>query len=81
MSSFDAEGRPIISRLEDTGGGKYGRAFRLLKVYIDDNFDIYKSEMVRFFWPIFVHSTLNFVKEYFIADIVKFFNFFKVEFE
>ncbi|KAI9786083.1 MAG: Transcription initiation factor TFIID subunit 5 [Peltula sp. TS41687] len=73
----DREGRPLQPRAENFGPGKYLRAFRLLHNWIEDNLDIYKPELERVQWPIFVHSLLGLANGHFQRDGEVFFNTYK----
>ncbi|KAF2429605.1 WD40 repeat-like protein [Tothia fuscella] len=57
----DHEGRPVTERTEDHGARKYTIAYLpgLLRSYIEDSLEVYKPELSRLLWPIFVHSILN----------------------
>ncbi|MCJ1420714.1 Transcription initiation factor TFIID subunit 5 [Xylographa parallela] len=77
----DADGRPLTSRVEDNGGSKYGKGLELTRVWIEGNLDIYKPELRRLMWPLFVYSFLNVVSEFYIQEAGNFFNAFKGYFE
>ena len=70
----DADGRPIVTRAEDRGGGQYEKAFELLRAWIEDNLELYKVEIRRLLWPIFVYSYLEMHKEFYQKDATAFFN-------
>jgi transcription initiation factor TFIID subunit 5 len=53
-ANVDADGRPVPSRAEDTGGRKYHTSFELTLQWIDNVLDIYKPELKRLLWPLFV---------------------------
>ncbi|KAI9668702.1 MAG: Transcription initiation factor TFIID subunit 5 [Trizodia sp. TS-e1964] len=76
-SHVDRDGRPIIFRAEDAGGDKYMRAFTMIRNYIDQSLDIYKLELTRILWPLFVYSYLNLVSDFYPKDSKKFFDTFK----
>ncbi|PWW80238.1 WD40 repeat-like protein [Tuber magnatum] len=59
----DHEGRPILSNLDDQPGVKYQKAYSHLKNWIENSLDIYKPELRRLLFPVFVHSFLQLVKE------------------
>ncbi|KAI9829244.1 MAG: hypothetical protein M1819_006424 [Sarea resinae] len=69
----DAEGRPIHSRIEESGGDKYLRAFGITRNWIDDNLDIYKPELKRLLWPLFVYSFLNLALDCYPRECERFF--------
>lgn len=80
-SNLDREGKPIQDRVEDLGTAKYSRGFRLVNAWIDGNLDIYKYELSRLLWPIFVYSYLDMVVNGFSIDARKFFQDFRAQFE
>ncbi|KAI7158147.1 hypothetical protein KC318_g19277, partial [Hortaea werneckii] len=49
--NVDAHGQPILTRIEDTGGRKWGQSFRLIKGWIEHSLEIYRPELVRLLWP------------------------------
>ncbi|KAK8218070.1 WD40-repeat-containing domain protein [Phyllosticta capitalensis] len=76
-SNQDAEGRPIITRAEDRGGAAYEQAFDLLRAWIEDNLGLYKPELRRLLWPVFVYSYLDMHKEFYSKDASQFFDKYK----
>jgi len=58
---LDKDGRPIQDRVEELGHQKYEKGFELLTGWIDQNLDIYKHELKRLLWPIFVYSYFELV--------------------
>lgn len=70
----DAQGRPIVKRAEQEEGQKYDRAFDLLRGWIEDNLDLYKPELRRLLWPIFVYSYLALAHEHYVRDCKRFFD-------
>lgn len=52
----------------------------LLTSFIDENLDIYKHELLKLRWPVFVYSYLNMVKDY-DDKATQFFDEFKTNFE
>lgn len=76
----DSDGRPIITRVEESGGPKYATAFSMLRTYIEDSLDLYKPELRRLQWPIFVYSYLDLIRDYYIKDGEQFFGKFKEPF-
>lgn len=57
----------------DQGGTKAIKAFELLRKYMDDILDVYKPELRKLLWPVFVYSYLDLVREYFTKDAETFF--------
>ncbi|KAL8873126.1 MAG: hypothetical protein Q9174_001356 [Haloplaca sp. 1 TL-2023] len=80
-ANVDVDGKPIHARLEDSGGAKYGKAFELFKNWIEENLEIYKPDLRRLLWPVFVYSFLDSVSEYFSQHAKSFFNSFRDIFE
>ncbi|RCI12451.1 hypothetical protein L249_1148 [Ophiocordyceps polyrhachis-furcata BCC 54312] len=54
------DGKPI-QQLANMGPKKYHKAFKLLKDWVDNNLDLYKFELSKLLWPIFVYSFLDLV--------------------
>ncbi|KAI9849636.1 MAG: Transcription initiation factor TFIID subunit 5 [Sclerophora amabilis] len=79
-ANTDKDGRPLYHRLEDNGGEKYIRAFVLTRVWIDQNLDIYKPELKRLLWPLFVYSFLNLAADFLERDCERFFRSFGDDF-
>ncbi|KUI63866.1 Transcription initiation factor TFIID subunit 5 [Cytospora mali] len=71
------DGRPQHKSSEETGFKKYGKAFRLLKKFIDGNLDYYKFELKKFLWPIFIHCYLELVEGGWPNEARSFLNEFK----
>ena len=69
----DAEGRPLISRAEDAGGEMYDRAYNLILAWIEKSLDIYKGELGRLLWPLFVHAFLNLAADHYPRQCQQFF--------
>ncbi|KAG6039550.1 hypothetical protein E4U41_002442 [Claviceps citrina] len=53
-----ADGKPV-QQLANTGPKKYQKAFRLLKEWVENNLELYKFELSKLLWPIFVYSFLE----------------------
>lgn len=77
----DANGQPVATKLEDSGGRMYLKVFSLLQNWIQNVLDIYKPELRRLLWPVFVHSFLNIIADFYSRDGQEFFNTFKELFE
>jgi transcription initiation factor TFIID subunit 5 len=65
----------------DQGGTKATKAFELLRKYMDDILDVYKPELRKLLWPVFVYSYLDLVREYFTKDAEAFFAKYRNTFE
>jgi transcription initiation factor TFIID subunit 5 len=59
----------------------YTKVFGLLQNWIENSLDIYKPELKRVLWPIFVHSFLNLVGDFMPRDAEQFFSTYKELFE
>lgn len=57
----------------EQGGAKATKAFELLRKYMDDSLDVYKPELRKLLWPVFVYSYLDLVREYYTRDADAFF--------
>lgn len=80
-ANVDTEGRPLPARVEDQGGRKYSIAYELILRWIDNALEIYKPELSRLLWPIFVYSFLDLVNEFFSRDSQDFFAAHRERFE
>ncbi|ERF68541.1 hypothetical protein EPUS_04639 [Endocarpon pusillum Z07020] len=64
-----------------TGGTpRYRAAYEGTKKWIDDTLDIYKPELKRILWPLFVHSYLQLVAELYPTESRAFFEQYKQDF-
>ncbi|KAL9089557.1 MAG: hypothetical protein Q9159_002435 [Coniocarpon cinnabarinum] len=81
MTRVDGQGRLVIERTEELGGRKYAAAFTLLVQWIDDNLEVYKAELDRLKWPVFVYSFLSLVGDNFPEMAQDFFAFHKSHFQ
>ncbi|KAK4453677.1 hypothetical protein QBC34DRAFT_434444 [Podospora aff. communis PSN243] len=61
-SHLGPDGRPA-QRNDDSGPKKYLKAFILLRDWIDNNLDIYKFELSKLLWPVFVYSYIELVTQ------------------
>ncbi|EME40093.1 hypothetical protein DOTSEDRAFT_74821 [Dothistroma septosporum NZE10] len=77
----DAHGTPIATNINDMGGKKYGRAYDATQIWVDNVLEIYKTELKRILWPLFVYSFLQCVNEFFSIDASEFFRRFRGAFE
>lgn len=73
-ANVDSQGRVIQPRAEDKGGKKYVIAFSLLCQWIDESLDIYKPELKRLGWPVFVYAFLGLTADYYADLAGEFFN-------
>jgi len=65
----------------ETGGAKANKSFELLRKYMDDILDIYKPELRKLLWPMFVYTYLDLVRDYFTKDAENFFKNYRNLFE
>ncbi|KAL9601138.1 MAG: hypothetical protein Q9219_002737 [cf. Caloplaca sp. 3 TL-2023] len=77
----DVDGRPIQTRVEESGGMKYGKAFDLFRNWIEENLEIYKPDLRRLLWPVFVYSFLDLVTDFYPREAKSFFGNFREMFE
>ncbi|KAL8842664.1 MAG: hypothetical protein Q9170_000439 [Blastenia crenularia] len=77
----DVDGRPIQTRVEESGGVKYGKAFDLFRNWIEENLEIYKPDLRRLLWPVFVYSFLGLVSDFYPREAKSFFANFREIFE
>ena len=80
MTRVDNQGRPLVERAEDVGGKKYFTAYILLTQWIDDNLEVYRAELERLKWPVFVYSFLSLVDDNFPELAGTFFDTYKAGF-
>ncbi|KAK5173182.1 Transcription initiation factor TFIID subunit 5 [Saxophila tyrrhenica] len=73
----DPNGQLITSRVEETGGKMYRTSFALLHNWIENSLDIYKPELKRILWPVFVHAFLNLVGDFYPRESKDFFEAFQ----
>ncbi|KAI4260079.1 MAG: hypothetical protein LQ352_000458 [Teloschistes flavicans] len=76
----DVDGRPIHTRVEESGGLKYAKAFDLFKNWVEGNLEIYKPDLRRLLWPVFVYSFLDLVSDFYPREAKSFFSNFRDSF-
>ncbi|OAA54728.1 transcription initiation factor tfiid [Niveomyces insectorum RCEF 264] len=64
----NSEGRPIRKRMDERGPERYLRSFRLLEDWIENGLDVYKFELEKLLWPVFVYAFLDMVEQGFIQE-------------
>lgn len=79
--NIDANGTPIVSSIMDMGGKRYKIAFELALRWVDNSLEIYKAELNRLLWPLFVYCFLTCMSDYFPEDGQAFFRAFRPMFE
>lgn len=72
-SEPQANGQTLATQSTEAGGTKYTKAFELLRKYTEDNLDLYRPELRKLLWPIFVYSFLDLVREFYTKDAETFF--------
>ncbi|KIW00851.1 hypothetical protein, variant [Verruconis gallopava] len=60
----DRDGTPISRKVQDKGWEKYSESYTLLENYVDDTLEVYRPELVRLLWPIFVQSYFGLVIDF-----------------
>lgn len=80
-ANTDVNGNPIHSSIDDLGGKKFGVAFDKTLNWIDNQLDIYKPELKRLLWPLFVYMFLACISDFYAKDGTEFFEKFKDHFE
>lgn len=80
-ANADSNGNPAHTSIDDLGGKKYARAFDLTQKWIDNSLDIYKPELTRLLWPLFVYSHLQCVSDHFSREAQEFHQTFRELFE
>jgi transcription initiation factor TFIID subunit 5 len=71
----------LATNSTEAGGVKYTKAFELMRKYIEDNLDLYRPELKKLLWPVFVYSFLDLVRDYFTKDAENYFAAFQGLFE
>ncbi|KAH6994968.1 WD40-repeat-containing domain protein [Ilyonectria destructans] len=61
------DGKPI-QQLANMGPKKYAKAFNLLREWVGNNLDLYKFELSKLLWPMFVYSFLELVSQAYAED-------------
>ncbi|ORY11974.1 WD40-repeat-containing domain protein [Clohesyomyces aquaticus] len=72
---------PVVSQTNEAAGPKYTRSMELLRKYTEDSLELYRPELRKLLWPVFVYSFLDLVREYFTRDAEQFFATYKPHFE
>ncbi|EQL00767.1 WD40/YVTN repeat-like-containing domain protein [Ophiocordyceps sinensis CO18] len=62
-----SDGKPI-QQLANMGPRKYQKAFKLVKDWVENNLDLYKFELSKLLWPIFVYSFFELVVNGYAED-------------
>nr|XP_001388955.2 transcription initiation factor TFIID subunit [Aspergillus niger CBS 513.88] len=70
----EIDGRPPMPPLGEDARPKYRMGFDLLKVWVEDNLDLYKPELRRVLWPLFVYTFINMVSSFKPQDAKQFFD-------
>ncbi|KAK7902607.1 Transcription initiation factor TFIID subunit 5 [Exophiala xenobiotica] len=64
-----------------TGIPRYHEMFARLRAWTDDALDIYKPEVKRLLWPLFVYSYLDLVQQFYPKEAVRLFQKFSEDFK
>lgn len=72
-SEPQTNGQPLTAQSTEAGGAKYTKAFELLRKYTEDNLDLYRPELRKLLWPVFVYSFLDLVRDFYTKDAETFF--------
>ncbi|KAL2759161.1 hypothetical protein ACRALDRAFT_1080693 [Sodiomyces alcalophilus JCM 7366] len=80
-SHLGPDGRPIQNRVEDMGPLKYKKAFNTLKEWVENNLDIYKFELNKLLWPVFVYSWMELVNQNYAGEAKNLLNLVRPVFE
>ncbi|KAF3937222.1 Xenin [Dactylella cylindrospora] len=70
MASVDSDGRPI--RPKEDKYAQFDKAYNLLRSWIENSLDLYKPELKRILFPIFVHIYLSLIRAGLVADAKRF---------
>ncbi|KAG5996194.1 hypothetical protein E4U52_007134 [Claviceps spartinae] len=62
-----ADGKPV-QQLANAGPKKYQKSFKLLKDWVENNLELYKFELSKLLWPIFVYSFLELASQGYTED-------------
>lgn len=76
-AQVDAPGLPSHRPVEEYGGKACSMYFGLLQKWIENSLDIYRPELTRILWPVFVHSYLNLIADFYPRDAKDFFDEFR----
>jgi transcription initiation factor TFIID subunit 5 len=79
--NIDANGSPIVSSIMDMGGKRFKIAFETALRWVDNSLEIYKPELQRLLWPLFVYCFLTCMSDYYPEDGQAFFRSFRQMFE
>jgi transcription initiation factor TFIID subunit 5 len=80
-TDVDPQGQPIHTRIEESGGKMYARAFSLLDQWVKHSLELYKHELKRLLWPVFVYSYLQAINDCYYGDARAFCNQYGGEFQ
>jgi transcription initiation factor TFIID subunit 5 len=80
-SEPQANGQTLAAQSTDAGGAKFTKAFELLRKYTEDNLDLYRPELRKLLWPVFVYSFLDMVRDFYTKDAETFFAAYQSVFE
>ncbi|EMD00179.1 hypothetical protein BAUCODRAFT_367501 [Baudoinia panamericana UAMH 10762] len=82
VATLDEHGQPVaLSFADRLGGQQWFFAFKLLREWIDNILDIYKPELRRLLWPLFVYCYLQCAADAYSRDARDFFSTYSKFFE
>lgn len=70
-----------ITNVDDVKPADFYQGYSILKHWVESSLDIYRGELLRFLYPIFVHCFLDLVKKGFLAEGRMFFDKYSVDHE
>ncbi|EPS43980.1 hypothetical protein H072_2075 [Dactylellina haptotyla CBS 200.50] len=79
MASLDSDGRPI--RPKEDKYSQFDKAYSRLRSWIENSLDLYKPELRRIAFPVFVHMFLSLMRNGVPAEATKFFETYNQEFQ
>lgn len=80
-SAVSTDGRPIRKRVDEMGPERYAKAYKLLRDWIENGLDLYKFELRKLLWPVFVYSLLDLVEQNYLQEAKTFLAELRGEFE
>ncbi|KAH3680298.1 hypothetical protein WICPIJ_008327, partial [Wickerhamomyces pijperi] len=70
-----------ITNIDDIKAADYFQGYKILKHWVESSLDIYRGELLRFLYPIFVHCFFDLVKKGFVSEARVFFDKYGVDHE
>ncbi|KAL8282623.1 hypothetical protein RB597_010042 [Gaeumannomyces tritici] len=63
-----SDGRPIHRRVQDMGPNRFLQSFNMVRDWVENNLDVYKFELRKILWPLFIYSYLDLVEDGYPQD-------------